>query len=91
MPDRCIVERDVGQTTVTTTTTTTTTTNRYALHFEESESLQAVYARDEIPNSFTVPVRLLADIMANFQHGTEEIVFAATAEGLSIENYIPDE
>lgn len=89
MPDRCIVERDVGQTTVT--TTTTTTTNRYALHFEESESLQAVYARDEIPNSFTVPVRLLADIMANFQHGTEEIVFAATAEGLSIENYIPDE
>ena len=39
--------------------------------------MQAVYLRDQIPNSFKVPQRVLGDIMAHFASGIEEITFSA--------------
>lgn len=58
----------------------------HRLHFEECETLQAVYDKSMAPNVIVGPPRLLSETLANFQPGQEEVSFQASPSAFLVTN-----
>ncbi|XP_006824265.1 cell cycle checkpoint control protein RAD9A-like [Saccoglossus kowalevskii] len=66
-------------------------TKTYNLTFQETESLQAVFAKDLCPNKIVAQSKLLCDAVGNFQTSQEEVTLIVSPEKVCLKNYVDDE
>ncbi|XP_074153609.1 cell cycle checkpoint control protein RAD9B isoform X1 [Sminthopsis crassicaudata] len=61
------------------------------LYFQESEPLEAIFAKHMCPNVLKIQSRLLAEIMVHFPLSQEEITLAVTPLKVCFKSYFEDE
>eukprot|EP01118_Nematostelium_gracile_P017754 TRINITY_DN768_c0_g2_i1.p1 TRINITY_DN768_c0_g2~~TRINITY_DN768_c0_g2_i1.p1 ORF type:complete len:408 (+),score=104.75 TRINITY_DN768_c0_g2_i1:103-1326(+) len=62
----------------------------YKLTFEECETVQAIYSKDEELNKIVCQPKKLIECINNFHNGLEEISIATTANSIIVKSYVDD-
>ncbi|KAL6066506.1 Cell cycle checkpoint control protein rad9b [Balamuthia mandrillaris] len=63
----------------------------FKLAFEESETIQAVYSKENCPNKIVSRPRLLLDVVGNFHSNLDEISFIVYEKHLVVKSYVGQE
>ncbi|XP_065830629.1 cell cycle checkpoint control protein RAD9B-like [Oscarella lobularis] len=63
----------------------------YNLRFQESETLQAIFAKESCQNILSLQPKLLLGTISNFVQRQEEVTIIADSQHLQMKNYVDDE
>lgn len=66
-------------------------TKTFNLTYQETETLQAVFAKDLSPNRITADARALSVVSSSFKPSQEEVTMTINPSELSFKNYVEDE